>query len=91
MKAAPLTLADQLIRLANVDVVVDRAVQCGAKVTMQVQDTFWGDRYGKIEDPFGHHWSVATHIRDVRTEEMEKAARGNVRFVGCCSKFGREK
>ena len=37
----------------------------GAKITMPVEDMFWGDRYGKLEDPFGHHWSVATHIRDV--------------------------
>jgi uncharacterized glyoxalase superfamily protein PhnB len=63
----------------DVDTFVDRAVQCGAKVTMQVQDMFWGDRYGKIEDPFGHLWSVATHIRDVTPEEMEKAARGMFR------------
>ncbi len=49
---------------------------------MEVQDTFWGDRYGKIEGPFGHHWLVATHIRDVSPEEMEKAARERFRSWG---------
>ena len=52
---------------------VSRAVAAGAKVTMPVADMFWGDRYGKLEDPFGHHWSVATHTRDVSPEEMQQA------------------
>ena len=43
---------------------------------MPVEDMFWGDRYGKLEDPFGHHWSVATHKRDVTDEEMKKAMAG---------------
>lgn len=59
----------------DVDAVVARAVQAGAKVTMPVADQFWGDRYGKLEDPFGHHWSVATHLRDVTPEEIEQAMR----------------
>lgn len=58
----------------DADFFFERAVQAGAKVTMPLEDTFWGDRYGTLEDPFGHHWSVATHIRDVSPEEMEKAA-----------------
>ena len=49
------------------------AVAAGAKITMPVDDMLWGDRYGKIEDPFGHHWSVATHVRDVSLEEMRAA------------------
>lgn len=40
---------------------------------MPVQDTFWGDRYGKLVDPFGHSWSVATHVRDVSLDEMNQA------------------
>jgi uncharacterized glyoxalase superfamily protein PhnB len=59
----------------DVDAFVDRAIKAGAKVTMPVEDTFWGDRYGKLEDPFGHKWSVATHIRNVSPQEMEKAAK----------------
>ncbi|MFQ5570249.1 MAG: VOC family protein [Rhodothermales bacterium] len=58
----------------DVDAVVAQAVEAGATVTMAVEDTFWGDRYGKLTDPFGHSWSVATHIRDVTMEEMERAA-----------------
>lgn len=57
----------------DVDAVVARAVKFGAKVTMPVADMFWGDRYGVPEDPFGHHWSVAKHIRDVSPEEMQQA------------------
>jgi len=57
----------------DVDAAHAAAVKAGAKVTMEVADQFWGDRYGKLEDPFGHHWSVATHVRDVTPEEMKKA------------------
>ena len=57
----------------DADACVARAVKAGAKVTMPLDDMFWGDRYGKLEDPFGHHWSVATHIRDVSMEEIQKA------------------
>ena len=57
----------------DVDAFAARAVRAGAKVTMPVQDMFWGDRYGKLEDPFGHHWSVGTHVRDVSMEEMQQA------------------
>lgn len=56
----------------DVDAVVKRAVDAGAKVTMPVADMFWGDRYGKLEDPFGHHWSVATHIRDLSPDEIRR-------------------
>jgi PhnB protein len=57
----------------NADATVERAVAAGAKVTMPVADMFWGDRYGQLEDPFGHKWSVATHVRDVKPEDMQKA------------------
>ncbi len=58
----------------DVDAVVAQATEAGGTVVMPVQDTFWGDRYGKLTDPFGHSWSVASHIRDVPLEEMDKAA-----------------
>jgi uncharacterized glyoxalase superfamily protein PhnB len=58
----------------DVDAIVARAVEAGAKITMPVSDAFWGDRYGKLEDPFGHHWSVATHLRDMTPAEVHKAA-----------------
>ena len=57
----------------NVDATVERAVKAGAKITMPVADMFWGDRYGRLVDPFGHHWSVGTHLRDVSMEEAQQA------------------
>lgn len=59
----------------DVDAFVERAVAAGAKSTMPVQDMFWGDRYGQLEDPFGHRWSVATHLREVSPEQMQQAMR----------------
>jgi PhnB protein len=49
------------------------AVAAGAKVIMPLEDQFWGDRYGTVEDPFGHRWSIATHIKDMSPEEMKGA------------------
>ena len=57
----------------DVDAVFKAAVDAGATSLMAVDTQFWGDRYGKLEDPFGHHWSVATHVRDVSMEEAQKA------------------
>jgi PhnB protein len=72
LKGTPVTIH---LYVEDVDALVARAVKAGAKVTMPVADQFWGDRYGKLEDPFGHHWSVATHVRDVSVEEMQDAMR----------------
>jgi PhnB protein len=71
LKGSPVTIH---LYVEDVDAVTQRAVAAGAKVTMALEDTFWGDRYGKLEDPFGHHWSVATHIRDVSPVELQQAA-----------------
>lgn len=57
----------------DVDKAFDRALQAGAKTVMPVADQFWGDRYGIVTDPFGHQWSIATHKRDVTSEELQKA------------------
>lgn len=72
LKGSPVTIH---LYVDDVDAVVARAVSAGAKVTMPVAEQFWGDRYGKLEDPFGHHWSVATHVRDVSMEEAQNAMR----------------
>jgi PhnB protein len=56
----------------DVDSVFDRAVQAGATALRPVEDQFYGDRTGQFEDPWGHHWGVATHVEDVPPEEMEK-------------------
>ena len=54
----------------NVDAWFDKAVKAGAKVVMPVADMFWGDRFGSLEDPFGHVWSLATHKEDLTPEQM---------------------
>jgi PhnB protein len=58
--------------VTDVDATFKRSVEAGAKSTMPVQDMFWGDRYGKITDPAGHHWGIATHVEDVTPEEMQR-------------------
>ena len=60
------------IYVEDVDSAFDRAVKAGAKVEMPVSDMFWGDRYGKLADPFGHKWSIATHKADLSPEQMEQ-------------------
>lgn len=70
LKGSPVTIH---LYVENVDAVFAQAVQAGAKATMPVADMFWGDRYGKVEDPFGHHWSIGTHIHDASVEEMQEA------------------
>lgn len=56
----------------DVDAVFDRAVEAGAAVKMPVDNMFWGDRYGKLADPFGHQWSIATHVEDLTPEQMQE-------------------
>ena len=55
------------------DAAIERAVKAGATVQMPPADMFWGDRYGVVIDPFGHSWSLATHVRDMTPEEIAKA------------------
>lgn len=73
---SPQTLKGSAVSLhvyvEDVDAAFDRAVQAGAKATMPPQDMFWGDRFGKLVDPFGHLWSLATHTEDVAPEEMKR-------------------
>ena len=60
----------------DVDKVFRNAIEAGAKETMPLENTFWGDRFGKLEDPFGHSWSIATHIEDLTPDQiMENAAK----------------
>ena len=58
----------------DVDSIFNKAISAGAKVLDPVKDQFWGDRQGRLEDPFGHLWSIATHKKDLSEEEMKKAA-----------------
>jgi PhnB protein len=61
------------IYVDGVDAAFDRAVKAGAQVEMPVTDQFWGDRYGKLKDPFGHKWSIATHTKDLSRDEMKQS------------------
>jgi PhnB protein len=70
LKGSPVTIH---LYVDDADASFKRAVDAGATVKMPLDDAFWGDRYGIVTDPFGHDWSIATHIRDVSKEEMESA------------------
>jgi uncharacterized glyoxalase superfamily protein PhnB len=70
LKGSPVTLH---LYVPDVDATFKQAVDAGASVRMPVADMFWGDRYGQVTDPFGHHWSIATHVKDVTPEEMAEA------------------
>ena len=67
----PVVLA---LDVADADAVVARAVTAGAEVRQPVQDMFWGDRHGQIEDPFGHRWNISQHVRDVPHDDVVAAA-----------------
>jgi PhnB protein len=60
--------------VTNADTAFAKAVEAGAKVAMPLQDMFWGDRYGKLVDPFGHSWSIATHKEDLTPEQVQERA-----------------
>lgn len=76
--ASPQTLKGTPVQLhlyvPDVDQAFRRAVEAGAKEIMPVTDMFWGDRYGVLEDPYGHRWSLATHVRDLSPDEIRNAA-----------------
>ena len=59
----------------DVDASYQKAVDAGCTGVMPVADMFWGDRFGKVVDPFGHHWNLATHTEDVAPVEMERRAK----------------
>jgi len=57
----------------DADKIFNQAVEVGAKVTLPIEDAFWGDRYGKILDPYGHSWAIATPQKSLTSEELKKA------------------
>jgi len=69
------TSASIFMYVEDVDAVVQKAVDAGATVTMEVEDQFWGDRFGSITDPFGHLWSIATHVEDLSPEKIEERSK----------------
>jgi PhnB protein len=68
-KGSPVVLN---LYVEDVDAMFNRAVAAGAQVKMPLQNQFWGDRYGKLTDPFGHEWGLASHVEDVSPAEMKK-------------------
>ena len=60
-----------MIYSEDVDAAFARAIEAGAQEVMPIEDMFWGDRYGRLADPYGHVWGIATHIEDVGPEELE--------------------
>ena len=72
-KNAGTTTGGVMLYVKDVDAAFERAIAAGAKVTMPVEDQFWGDRFGQLEDPFGHVWALATHTRVVSMKEMRAA------------------
>lgn len=71
LKGTPVTIH---LQVEDADALFAQAVGAGAKVVMPLADMFWGDRYGRLEDPFGHSWSIATHQRDLSPDEIARAA-----------------
>ncbi|HLO00327.1 MAG TPA: VOC family protein [Pyrinomonadaceae bacterium] len=73
---SPKTLGGSAVRLhmyvEDVDAFFEKAVAAGAKILIPLADQFYGDRSGRLEDPFGHVWLVSTHIEDVSPEEMQR-------------------
>ncbi len=67
----------------NVDALWQQAVGAGCEVVMPLGDQFWGDRWGLLKDPYGHHWGLATHIADPTPEEMQAAAAEMFKDGGC--------
>ena len=76
------TSAGVMLYLENVDATFKQAVAAGATIETPLDDMFWGDRYGKLTDPFGHSWSLATHKEDVAPEEMEARAKEAMAKMG---------
>lgn len=82
------TAAGLMLYVQNVDSVFNQAVSAGAKVDQPLANQFWGDRYGKITDPFGHSWSLATHVEDVAPQEMAKRAKEAMAKMGQAQPVG---
>jgi PhnB protein len=76
------TTASVFLYVEDVDSVYKQAVSAGAKAEMPPSDMFWGDRFGKLIDPFGHSWSLATHIEDVAPDEMARRGKEAMAKMG---------
>lgn len=72
LKGTPVSIH---LYVRDVDAQAKKLEEAGATAMLPVQDMFWGDRYGMYEDPYGHRWSIASHIKDLSLEEVEEAGR----------------
>ena len=79
------TTVSMFLYVPDVDATFRRAVEAGCKVIAPVMDMFWGDRFGKLEDPFGNQWSMATHKEDVSPAEMGQRAQAFMSKMGGAS------
>lgn len=70
----PARPAGLFLYVVDVDKTFAKAVKAGATAIMPPENMFWGDRFGSVEDPFGNHWAIATHVEDVPPREMKKRA-----------------
>jgi len=77
-KSAGCVTSTIFLYVPDVDAAFKRAVDAGAKVIMPAEDMFWGDRFGKVSDPFGHHWGIATHKEDLTPEEIGRRAAASI-------------
>ena len=68
------TTGGVFLYVENVDAAFQQAVDAGVTVTMPLENMFWGDRFGSVTDPFGHHWSLATHVEDLTEQEIAERA-----------------
>jgi len=66
------TTASLYLYVDDADEIFKRAIKAGSRSLMPILDAFWGDRTGQLRDPFGHVWSIATHILDLTPEEMKQ-------------------
>ena len=76
------TSASVFMYVEDVDAVVKQAVDAGATIEVEIANQFWGDRFGTVADPFGHLWSIATHVEDVPPEEMEERSKAAMAAMG---------
>lgn len=79
LPATPVTIH---LYVEDTDATMKQAEAAGATITMPAMDMFWGDRYGKLTDPFGHDWSIATHQKDMTPEEMNEAGQKAMSEMG---------
>ena len=84
---SPLALGGSPVTLhvytKDADAAIAKAADAGATVTMPAEDTFWGDRYGRVKDPFGHEWSIATRKENPTPEEIRQRAAASMSGEGC--------